>query len=62
VEGDPVLFNQYGIMAVNPEKHKQVKYREAVVFVDWLISPEGQQALGAFKDKQGNQLFIPNAK
>jgi len=62
LEGDPVLFNQYGVMAVNREKHKQTKYKEAMVFIDWLISPEGQQAIGAFKDKHGNQLFIPNAK
>jgi tungstate transport system substrate-binding protein len=62
LEGDPVLFNQYGIMAVNPEKHKHVKYKEAVEFINWLISKEGQQAIGSFKDKNGNQLFIPNAK
>ena len=62
LEGDPVLFNQYGVMAVNPEKHKQVKYKEAMQFIDWLISPEGQQAIAAFKDKHGNQLFVPNAK
>ena len=61
LEGDPILFNQYGVMAVNPEKHKQVKYREAMQFVNWLISPQGQQAIGAFKDRHGNQLFIPNA-
>jgi len=62
LEGDPVLFNQYGIMAVNPEKHKHVKYREAMEFVNWLISGDGQQAIASFKDKHGNQLFIPNAK
>jgi len=62
LEGDPILFNQYGVMAVNPEKHKQAKFKEAMVFIDWLISPEGQKAIGAFKDKNGNQLFIPNAK
>ncbi|MBM4300004.1 MAG: extracellular solute-binding protein [Deltaproteobacteria bacterium] len=62
LEGDPVLFNQYGVMAVNPEKHNQVKYKESMAFVDWLISPEGQKAIGDFKDKHGNQLFIPNAK
>jgi tungstate transport system substrate-binding protein len=62
LEGDPVLFNQYGVMAVNPEKHKQVKYKEAMVFIDWLISPEGQKVIGDFKDKHGNQLFIPNAR
>lgn len=62
LEGDPVLFNQYGVMAVNPEKHQQVKFKEAMQFVDWLISPEGQKTIAAFKDKHGNQLFIPNAK
>ena len=62
LEGDPVLFNQYGVMAVNPARHPQVKHQEAVQFVNWLISPEGQQAIAAFKDKHGNQLFVPNAK
>jgi tungstate transport system substrate-binding protein len=62
LEGDPVLFNQYGIMAVNPEKHKHVKHKEAMEFVNWLISKEGQQAIGSFKDSNGNALFIPNAK
>ena len=62
LEGDPPLFNQYGVMAVNPAKHKQVKFKEAMQFVDWLISPEGQQAIAGFKDAHGNQLFIPNAK
>jgi tungstate transport system substrate-binding protein len=62
LEGDPVLFNQYGVMAVNPEKHRHVKYNEAMEFVNWLVSKEGQQAIGSFKDKNGNQLFIPNAK
>lgn len=62
LEGDPVLFNQYGVMAVNPEKHKHVKYREAMEFVNWLISGDGQQAIASFKDKHGNRLFIPNAK
>jgi tungstate transport system substrate-binding protein len=62
LEGDPILFNQYGVMAVNPGKHQSVKSKEALVFIDWLISPEGQKAIGAFKDKHGNQLFIPNAQ
>ena len=62
LEGDPVLFNQYGVMAVNPEKYKHAQYQEAMQFINWLISPEGQQAIGAFKDKNGNQLYIPNAK
>ncbi len=61
-EGDPILFNQYGVMAVNPAKHKHVKYKEATEFINWLTSKEGQQAIGSFKDKQGNQLFYPNAK
>jgi tungstate transport system substrate-binding protein len=62
LEGDPSLFNQYGVMAVNPEKNKGVKYSEAMQFVNWIISKEGQEAVGGFKDKNGNQLFIPNAK
>jgi tungstate transport system substrate-binding protein len=61
LEGDPTLFNQYGVMAVNPQKHKHVKYKEATEFINWLISKEGQQAIASFKDKNGNQLFIPNA-
>jgi tungstate transport system substrate-binding protein len=62
LEGDPVLFNQYGVMAVNPEKHKHVKFKEAMQFVDYIISKDGQAAVAAFKDKNGNPLFIPNAK
>lgn len=62
LEGDPTLFNQYGVMAVNPAKHKHVKYKEAMEFINWLISKEGQQAIASFKDKNGNALFIPNAK
>ncbi|OGW57707.1 MAG: tungsten ABC transporter substrate-binding protein [Nitrospirae bacterium RBG_16_43_8] len=62
LEGDPILFNQYGVMAVNPGKHKYVKYKEAMEFVNWLISKEGQQVIASFKDSLGNQLFIPNAK
>lgn len=61
LEGDPVLFNQYGIMAVNQHKHKHVKYKEAMEFINWLISKEGQQTISSFKDKNGNPLFIPNA-
>lgn len=62
LEGDPALFNQYGVMAVNPEKYKHAKYKEAMEFINWLISKEGQDAIASFKDKSGNQLFIPNAK
>ena len=62
LEGDPILFNQYGVMAVNPEKNKHVKFKEAMEFINWIISKEGQQAIASFKDNLGNQLFIPNAK
>ena len=62
LEGDPALFNQYGVMAVNPGKHSHVKYKEAIEFVNWLIAKEGQEAIASFKDKNGNQLFIPNGK
>ena len=61
LEGDPSLFNQYGVMAVNPAKHKHVKFKEAMEFVTWIISKEGQETIAAFKDKNGNALFIPNA-
>jgi len=47
LEGDPVLFNQYGVMAVNPEKHKHVRSKEARTFIDWLISKEGRQAIAS---------------
>jgi tungstate transport system substrate-binding protein len=62
LEGDPVLFNQYGVMAVNPGKYQNVKSKEALVFINWLISPEGQEAIASYKDKHGNKLFVPNAK
>ncbi|MCE5312223.1 MAG: substrate-binding domain-containing protein [Nitrospiraceae bacterium] len=62
LEGDHALFNQYGVMAVNPAKYKHVKFKEAMEFVNWIISKEGQEAIGAFKDKNGNRLFYPNAK
>jgi len=62
LEGDSTLFNQYGVMVVNPKKYKHIKYEEAMEFINWLISKEGQQAIASFKDKNGNQLFMPNAK
>src|SRR4030043_1981456 len=62
LEGDPILFNQYGVMAVNPKMHKHVKYDEAMQFINLGISKEGQEAIALFKDKLGNQLFIPNEK
>jgi tungstate transport system substrate-binding protein len=60
VEGDRRLFNQYAVILVNPEKHPHVKKAWAQQFVDWLISSEGQTAIGAFKIN-GRQLFHPNA-
>jgi tungstate transport system substrate-binding protein len=62
LEGDPLLYNQYGVMIVNPERHPHIKYKEAREFVNWLISKEGQRAISSFKDRYGNQLFIPNAR
>ena len=49
-------------MVVNPEKIKTVKFKEAMEFVNWIISKEGQDVVAAYKDKNGNALFIPNAK
>lgn len=61
VEGDPRLFNQYGVMLVNPEKHPNVKAKEGQAFIDWLIGAEGQAAIASYKIN-GQQLFFPNAK
>jgi tungstate transport system substrate-binding protein len=60
VEGDKRLFNQYGVILVNPEKHPNVKKAEGQAFIDWLISPEGQKAIADYK-VNGQQLFFPNA-
>jgi tungstate transport system substrate-binding protein len=60
VEGDRRLFNQYGVMLVNPAKHPHVKKGQGQAFVDWLVSPEGQAAIAAYKIG-GEQLFFPNA-
>jgi tungstate transport system substrate-binding protein len=60
VEGDKRLFNQYGVMLVNPEKYPSVKKELGQAFVDWLISPEGQAAIAGYKI-DGQQLFFPNA-
>jgi tungstate transport system substrate-binding protein len=60
VEGDQRLFNQYGIILVNPAKHPHVKKDMGQVFVDWVISPEGQKAIAEYKIG-GEQLFFPNA-
>jgi tungstate transport system substrate-binding protein len=60
VEGDKRLFNQYGVMLVNPDKHPSVKKELGQMFVDWVISPEGQQTIADYKIN-GEQLFFPNA-
>jgi tungstate transport system substrate-binding protein len=60
VAGDKRLFNQYGVMLVNPEKHPAVKAALGQAFIDWLISPEGQAAIAGYKIN-GQQLFYPNA-
>jgi tungstate transport system substrate-binding protein len=60
VEGDKRLFNQYGVMLVNPDKHPSVKKELGQLFVDWVISPEGQNAIAAYRIN-GEQLFFPNA-
>jgi tungstate transport system substrate-binding protein len=60
VEGDKRLFNQYGVMLVNTEKHPNVKKDLGQAFVDWVISPEGQKAIAEYKIG-GEQLFFPNA-
>ena len=60
VEGDNKLFNQYGVMVVNPAKFAHVKAAEAQKFVDWVISPAGQNVIAGYKI-EGQQLFFPNA-
>jgi tungstate transport system substrate-binding protein len=60
VEGDKRLFNQYGVILVNPQKHANVKKDLGQQFIEWLTSPEGQRAIGDYKI-DGQQLFFPNA-
>jgi len=60
VEGDKRMFNQYGVMLVNPAKHPNVKKELGQQFIDWLISPEGQKTIADYKI-DGQQLFYPNA-
>ncbi|MBX6322391.1 MAG: extracellular solute-binding protein [Rhodospirillaceae bacterium] len=60
VEGDKRLFNQYGVILVNPEKFPHVKAADGQAFIDWLVSPKGQQAIANYKIN-GRQLFFPNA-
>ena len=61
VEGDQRLFNQYGVMLVNPAKHPQVKKDLGQAFISWIVSAQGQAAIAAYKI-EGQQLFFPNAK
>ncbi len=61
VEGDARLFNQYGVMLVNPAKHPDVKKELGMEFINWLTSPEGQQVIAGYKIN-GQQLFFPNYK
>jgi len=60
IEGDPALFNQYGVMLVNPAKCPNVKVEQGQAFIDWLLSDAGQGAIASFKI-DGQQLFFPNA-
>jgi tungstate transport system substrate-binding protein len=60
VEGDKRLFNQYGVMLVNPAKHPDVKVKEGQAFIDWLISSDGQKTIADYK-VGGEQLFFPDA-
>lgn len=58
-EGDPMLFNPYGIIAVNPARHPHVNYMEAMLLIAWFTSPEGQKMIAEFK-KDGQALFVPS--
>ena len=60
VEGDGKLFNQYGVILVDPVKHPNVRAKEGQAFIDWLTGPEGQAAIAGYKIN-GQQLFFPNA-
>jgi tungstate transport system substrate-binding protein len=60
VEGDKRLFNQYGVMLVNPQRHPNVKKELGQQFIDWLISAEGQKVIADYRI-DGQQLFYPNA-
>ena len=60
VEGDARLFNQYGVMLVNPQRHPHVKAADGQRFVDWILSPAGQRAIATYQIN-GEQLFFPNA-
>jgi tungstate transport system substrate-binding protein len=61
VEGDKRMFNPYGVIAVNPQKHKGINYKGAEQLIDWITSPEGQARIASFRP-EGEQLFFPSAK
>ncbi len=62
VEGDPILFNQYGVMAVNPDKNDAINSAGAQAFIDWILSSETQELISGFGvEKFGQPLFVPNA-
>ena len=60
IEGDPRLINRYDVIELNPQKHRDAKLTAAKVFGDWLVSPEGQRAIGAYQ-VNGQQMFNPSA-
>ncbi|WP_350334560.1 substrate-binding domain-containing protein [Coralliovum pocilloporae] len=60
VEGDPALFNQYGIILVSKDRHSHVNEEDGTAFVNWMLSEEGQSAIAAYR-RDGKQLFFPNA-
>jgi len=60
VQGDQRLFNQYGVLVVNPAKHPHANAQDAQKFVDWVLSPAGQAVIAAYRI-DGQQLFFPNA-
>ena len=63
VEGDPLLFNPYGVLAVNPAKNPHIQGELANQFIDWLISAPVQEKIGTFGvDEFGVPLFVPNAR
>ncbi len=63
VEGDVQLFNQYGVIAVNPEKNEKINHEGAQAFIDWILSDKGQELIAEFgKEEFGQSLFIPNFK
>ncbi|WP_051155332.1 substrate-binding domain-containing protein [Noviherbaspirillum massiliense] len=61
VEGDPRMFNPYGIIAVNPAKYKDINYKGAMQLIDWITSDEGQRQIAQFR-VEGQQVFFPSAK